>query len=231
MMVRRFAVIGLGHFGCSLALALTSRDAEVLAIDNSIDRLDDIKDHVAHTIRLDATEERALRDLGLQDMDAVIVAIGDDFEATLLTVSQLQQLNIRRIIVRGTTPVHRRILDHLGIAEIIMPSIETADRLSNSLMMEGVVNSLTLGSDYTIMEVNAPDKMIGHTVQELQMRERHDVSLVTIKREKVRRGLLGIGQKAIQTVVGVPLPTTMVERGDRLVLFGTEKQIQQMLNG
>ncbi|MBP1658485.1 MAG: TrkA-N domain protein, partial [Bacteroidetes bacterium] len=72
-MARRFAIIGLGHFGSSLAAALSSRDAEVLAIDNSIERLDDVKDHVAHTIRLDATEERALRGLGLQEMDGVVV--------------------------------------------------------------------------------------------------------------------------------------------------------------
>jgi trk system potassium uptake protein TrkA len=230
-MARRFAVIGLGHFGSSLATALTARNAEVLAIDNSIERLDDVKEHVAHTIRLDATEERALRGLGLQEMDGVVVAIGDDFEATLLTVSQLQKLDIRRIIVRSTTPVHERILDHLGITEIIMPSVETAERLSNSLMMEGVVDSLALGSDYTIMEVNAPEWMLGTSLQELRIREKYEVSLVTIQREETRRGPLGIGRRTTRTVIGVPLPTTVVERGDTLVLFGTEKQIQKMLNG
>jgi len=230
-MARRFAIIGLGHFGSSLAAALSSRDAEVLAIDNSIERLDDVKDHVAHTIRLDATEERALRGLGLQEMDGVVVAIGDDFEATLLTVSQLQKLGIHRIIVRATTPVHERILDHLGITEIILPSVETAERLSNSLMMEGVVNSLALGSDYTIMEVNAPEWMLGISLQELRIREKFEVSLVTIKRDETRRGPLGIGRRTARTVIGVPLPITVVERGDTLVLFGTEKQIQKMLNG
>ena len=230
-MARRFAIIGLGHFGSSLAAALSSRNAEVLAIDNSIERLDDVKDHVAHTIRLDATEERALRGLGLQEMDGVVVAIGDDFEATLLTVSQLQKLGIHRIIVRATTPVHERILDHLGITEIILPSVETAERLSNSLMMEGVVNSLALGSDYTIMEVNAPEWMLGISLQELRIREKFEVSLVTIKRDETRRGPLGFGRRTARTVIGVPLPTTVVERGDTLVLFGTEKQIQKMLNG
>ncbi|HSQ76012.1 MAG TPA: TrkA family potassium uptake protein [Bacteroidota bacterium] len=230
-MGRRFAVIGLGHFGSSLASALTARNAEVLAIDNSIERLDDVKEHVAHTIRLDTTEERALRGLGLQEMDGVVVAIGDDFEATLLTVSQLQQLSIRRIIVRATTPVHERILDHLGITEIILPSVETAERLSNSLMMEGVVDSLALGSDYTIMEVNAPEWMLGTSLQELRIREKYEVSLVTIQREETRRGPLGIGRRTSRTVIGVPLPTTVVERGDTLVLFGTEKQIQKLITG
>jgi len=172
-----------------------------------------------------------LRGLGLHEMDGVIVAIGDDFEATLLTVSQLQQLGIHRIIVRATTPEHERILDHLGIKEIILPSVETAERLSNSLMMEGVVNSLALGSDYTIMEVNAPEWMLGISLQELRIREKFEVSLVTIKRDETRRGPLGIGRRTSRTVIGVPLPTTVVERGDTLVLFGTEKQIQKMLNG
>ncbi len=230
-MARHFAVIGLGHFGSSLAVELSSRNAEVLAIDNDIERLDDIKDRVAHTIRVDATEERALRGLGLQEMDGVIVAIGDDFEATLLTVAQLQQLEIKRIIVRATTEVHERILSHLGITEIILPAVETAQRLSNNLMMEGVLNSLALGSDYTIMEVNAPDWMVGSTVGDLHIREKFEVSLVTIQREETQRGRFGIGQRTIQTIIGVPLPSTQVQKGDTLVLFGTEKQVQLLLNG
>jgi len=230
-MARRFAVIGLGNFGISVASALAARDADVLAIDNSIDRLDEVKENVAHTIRVDATEERALRGLGLQEMDGVIVAIGDDFEATLLTVAQLQQLKVPRIIVRATTPVHERILDHLGITEIIMPTYETAERLSASLMTEGVVNSLSLGSDYTIVEVNAPEWMVSKTLLDLRIREKYEVSLVTIKREESRRGPFGIGRRTIRTVVGVPQPTTVVERGDTLVLFGTESQIQNMLKG
>lgn len=230
-MGRRFAVIGLGHFGSSLAVEMTGRGAEVLAIDNDMEKLDELKDQVTHTIRVDATEERALRGLGLDDLDAVVVAIGDDFEATLLTVTQLQQLEIRRIIVRATTPVHERILTHLGISEIIMPSVEAAQRLTNSLMVEGVVNSLTLGSDYTIMEVNAPEWVIGKTVVELQMREAYEVSLITIQRDEQKRRALGLGQRTVRTIIGVPTPTTAIDRGDTLVVFGTEKNIQQFLKG
>lgn len=230
-MGKRFAVIGLGHFGTSLAVSLTSRGAEVLAIDSSMDRLDDVKDQVTHTICVDATEERSLGGLGLQDMDGVIVAIGDDFEATLLAVSQLQDLKIPRLIVRGTTKVHQRILQHLGIPEIIMPTVEAADRLSNSLMFEGVVNSLTLGSDYTIMEVNAPEWMAGMTIQDLHLRDKFGVSLITIQRDEERRGLLGMTRRTTRTIIGVPQPTTVVQAGDVLVLFGTAKEIQEALEG
>ncbi len=230
-MGRRFAVIGLGHFGISLASALSTRGAEVLAVDSSMDRLDEIKDQVTHTVCADATEPRSLAGLGLEDMDAVIVAIGDDFEATLLAVSQLQDLKVSRLIVRGTTPVHERILQHLGITEIIMPAVEAADRLTNSLMLEGVINSLTLGSNYTIMEVAAPPWMLGRSVQDLGLRERFDVSLITIQRDEERRGVFGVSRRMVRAIIGVPQPTTVVLERDVLVLFGSSRQIQLTLEG
>jgi len=97
-------------------------------------------------------------------------------------------------------------------------------------MMEGVLNSLALGSDYTVMEVHTPEWMIGSTVGDLHIREKFEVSLVTIQREETQRGRFGIGQRTTQTIIGVPLPTTQIQKGDTLVLFGTEKQIQQLLN-
>jgi trk system potassium uptake protein TrkA len=228
-MTRRYAVIGLGHFGSALASELSSKGAEVLAIDSDLERLDEIKEQVAHSVRLDATEERALRGQGLEEMDGVIVAIGDNFEATLLAVSQLQQLEVRRIIVRATTPVHERILTHLGIGEIIMPTLEAAERLSTSLLFEGALKSFSLASDYTILQATTPEVMIGKTLQELQIRERFQVSLITIEREEQRRGRFGLGKRTQKTILGVPVPATTIERGDTLVLFGKEKDIQNLL--
>src|SRR3989304_2894696 len=105
-MERKFAVIGLGHFGEHLAVELAQKGAEVLAIDEELERLEAIKDKVTHAVRLDATDEKALLSQGLQDFDAVIVGIGDDFEAALLTVAMLQRIDAKRIIVRATTSIH-----------------------------------------------------------------------------------------------------------------------------
>ncbi len=227
-MDKKFAVIGLGHFGSHLAVALAEMGAEVLAIDDDLEKLDDVKDKVTHTVRLDATDEKALRSQGLTDFDAVVVAIGDNFEATLLSVAMLQKIEAKRIIVRCTTPVHERILNHLGITEIILPAAEAAERLANSLMFEKVVDSFALSSEYTIAEVNVPDSFVGKTVQELDLPHRFEISLITIKRRVLKGQLLGFKKREVETILGVPPATQCVEQGDVLVVFGRKKAIQRM---
>jgi trk system potassium uptake protein TrkA len=228
-MTKKVAVIGLGDFGTELAVSLAEKGAEVLAIDEDLEKLDDVKERVTHTVRLDSTEEQALRSQGLHEFDAVVVGIGDDFEATLLTVAMLQKIEVKRIIVRATTETHERILNHLGIKETILPAVEAADRLANSLMFERVVDSFAVSSDYTIMEVNAPKGFIGHTLEELELLDRHALSLITIRRTEKRKGLLGLGTHMVESIIGVPPTTTRVERGDILVLFGKKKDLEKIL--
>jgi trk system potassium uptake protein TrkA len=230
-MTKKVAVIGVGNFGAHLAVTLAKQGAEVLAIDSSMDRLEDVKDKVTYTVRLDSTEEKALRDQGLTELDAVIVAIGDDFEATLLTVVALQNIGVKRIIARATTKTHERILRHLGIEEVISPAVEAAERLADSLMYRGVIDSLELSSDYSIVEVSAPEAFIGKSLGELQLRETFDVNLITIKRIEQEPRLLGLRSRTVEKILGIPTPDMVVQRGDVLVLFATKPAISKMCNG
>ncbi len=229
-MTKKVAVIGIGNFGAHLAVTLAKQGAEVLAIDSSMDRLEDIKDKVTYTVRLDSTEEKALREQGLTELDAVIVAIGDDFEATLLTIVALQNIGVKRIIARATTKTHERILRHLGIEEVISPAVEAAERLADSLMYRGVIDSLELSSDYSIVEVNAPEAFIGKSLGELQLRETFDVNLITIKRIEQEPRLLGLRSRTVEKILGIPTPDMVVQRGDVLVLFATKPAISKMCN-
>ena len=228
-MAKKLAVIGLGHFGSQLATELSRMGAEVLAIDDDMDRLDDIKDKVTHSVRLDATELKPLQSQGLDEFDAVIIGIGDNFEATLLVTAVLQQIGVKRIIVRATTPVHERILNHLGINEVILPSAEAAERLATSLMFEKVVDSFALSTDFTIVEVSAPESYVGKTLEELQLPRRLELSVITIKRTRTTPRLFGISKKTTEEIVGIPKPDTVVERGDILVVFGAKSALQRML--
>ncbi len=229
-MTKKIAVIGIGNFGAHLAVTLAKQGAEVLAIDSSMDRLEDVKDKVTYTVRLDSTEEKALREQGLTELDAVIVAIGDDFEATLLTIVALQNIGVKRIIARATTKTHERILRHLGIEEVISPAVEAAERLADSLMYRGVIDSLELSSDYSIVEVNAPEAFIGKSLGELQLRETFDVNLITIKRIEQEPRLLGLRSRTVEKILGIPTPDMVVQRGDVLVLFATKPAISKMCN-
>lgn len=227
-MNKKIAVIGVGRFGMHLAVALAEKGAEVLAIDENLERLDEIKERVTHTVRLDSTEETPLRSQGLEEFDAVVVAIGENFEGSLLTVAMLQKIEVKRIVVRATTAVHERILQHLGVTEIILPAAEAAERLANTLLFENVVDSFALSSEYTIAEITAPDGFIGQTVEVLDLRKRFEISLVTIKRIERRSLLFGFKMKEVETIIGVPLPATTIERGDILVVFGNHQAIQRL---
>ncbi|MCS7014210.1 MAG: TrkA family potassium uptake protein [Chloroherpetonaceae bacterium] len=230
-MAKKIAVIGIGNFGSHLATTLAAQGAEVLAIDSSMERLEDIKDKVTYTVRLDSTEEKALREQAITEFDVVIVAIGDDFEATLLTVAALQNIGVQRIIARATTQTHERILRHLGISEVISPAVEAAERLADSLMYRGVIDSLELSSEYSIVEVSAPPSFVGKTLAELNLRENFDVNLITIKRIEQEPRLLGLRSRTIEKIMGIPTPDMVVQKNDILVLFAKKPAINKMCNG
>lgn len=228
-MGKRIAVIGLGTFGAHLAGTLAAGGAEVLAMDRDAARLDDVRDRVALALRLDATDEKALRSQKLDDFDAVVLAIPDDFETTLLAYSVLQQMAVRRIVVAATTPVHERILDALGVKETILPDVEAAQRLGDSLLLESALGAFSVSSDYSIVEVPAPEPFLGKDLAFLRIPDAYGVSVVTVKRMRKQVGFFGLRQKTVVDILGIPKPGTTIERGDKLLVFGRRQDIEKML--
>lgn len=228
-MNKKFVVIGLGNFGTYLAILLIRKGAEILAIDNDMEKLDQVKEITTHAVRLDSTDAKALKTQNLYEYDGVIVTMGDDFESSILTVANLQQSGIKRIIVRATTEMNKKILIALGINEVILPAEEAAERVANTLMLENVVDSFLLESNYSIVEVRTLQKFVGKTLQELNLLKEYNVSVVTIKRKKKKTVFLGIGEHYEESIIGIPHGATMIESGDILVLFGTEKDIQKIM--
>jgi trk/ktr system potassium uptake protein len=225
---KKVAIIGIGNFGSQLAVDLVQKGAEVLAIDQDMDKLTDLKDEVTHTVCLDSREEKALRSQGLKELDAVVVAMGDDFEAVLLTIAGLQNIGIKRIIARATTAVHERILRHLGIQEIVMPSQETANRLANSILVKGVLDSFPLSGSHGVYEVKTQEKMIGQTVAQLNLWERMGIKLIAIKRMEEKAAVLGLRVKTVESVIGDPSSDLVIQKGDILVVFAAADAIMQL---
>ena len=120
MAQKKFCVIGLGYFGLNLSLILSREGAEVLSIDNDMERVDMVSDNVTHSICMDSTDERALRSIGLKDMDAVIVAIGEGFQSSIMTTALLQEIGVKRIYNRVTSPIHERLLKLMGIQDLLV---------------------------------------------------------------------------------------------------------------
>ncbi len=230
-MALRVAIIGLGHFGRNLAVDLTEMGCEVIAVDRDMGKVEAVQNRVALAVALDATEQAPLRKLGLRDVDVVVVAIGEDFQSSLLTTASLQEIGVQRIINRVISPVHERLLRLMGIHEMILPEAEAARALAHRLLLGKVQKAFELSPEYSIVEVDAPQHFVGKTVHQLQLRERYGLNLVTIKRREHSPGLLSLRRSEHVRVLGVPTPEMVIQAHDVLVLFGREQDLQRMLEG
>jgi trk system potassium uptake protein len=217
-MVKRFAVIGLGYFGQNIARALTRKGAEVIAIDNTMSKIEEIKDEVAYAVRLDSTDEKTLRNQGLEDLDAVIVSIGEDFENALLTCVLLQEFGCKQIIVKSTSPIHARIFRSLGVHQVVSPDVDLAERLAVTMVNPNVLDAIPLTDEYSIIQLRAPRFMIGKTLKDLELRRTYGVNLITIKRTTTSILKGGLAEQ----IIGVPMPETVIAENDILILMGEQ---------
>jgi trk system potassium uptake protein len=230
MKKHKIAVLGLGHFGLHLSLYLTDLGAEVLAIDRREERVELLRDKVSHAVVLDTTDPRALAQIGIRDFDAVVVAIGEGFESSILTTAHLQELKVKRIINRVVSPVHERILRLMNVPELILPEGEAAAHLARRLTIKGVIESVELSGEYSIIEARLPRWARGKTLNELDLRRRFNINLVTVIQD-IEKGsdLLNLGKRQERKVLGVPDAEMKFEADDILVLFGKETSIRQFL--
>lgn len=224
----KFIIFGLGHFGYALASRLTSMGHEVLGIDKSLDRVEAFKEDISHTICMDATDQIAVNGLPLKDADAVVVAIGEDEGASIMTIAMLKKLKVKKLIGRATSPLQKTVLEAMGITEFVDPETETAERLAATLDIKGVLDSFQISEKYRIMEIDVPQKYVGLSIQEADLLNKYRVTVLTIIRKTVSENSLG----AIKTdpqVLGVLPPDFIMEDGDVLVLFGDLKDIEKLM--
>lgn len=229
MAVKKFCVIGLGYFGLNLALRLSESGAEVLAIDIDQEKVNLIADRVTHAVCMDTTDLTTLKSMGIEEMDAAIVAIGEGFESSLMTSALLQEIGVKNIYNRVISSVHERLLKLMGISHLLVPEADAAAKLANMLLVPGIIDSLELSEEYGIFEILAPAVFVGKTLIELNVRENYALNIVTIKKQFVKRGLLSINEKEKTVIIGIPKPDTRIEKGDILVVFCKESSIKDLL--
>lgn len=223
----KFAVIGVGRYGLTIAKRLSEKGAQVFAFDSSEEKIEAIKDEVAFAVTLDSTDIRALRTQNLEEMDAVVVAIGENFEATILTSVHLMDIGVKRIIARASGNHQKLILEKIGLKEILTPEEEVAQVVREKLINPGIVSFLQLADDYEIAEIVAPKGCIGRQLDQIEFRNRYELTLVTIKRqyEVDNKGECCTEQH----VIGVPKSDTVIKEDDTLVIFGTAKSVLRFM--
>lgn len=222
----RFAVFGIGRYGKQIALSLASKGAEVITFDTNPNRSESIKDDVALAVTLDSTDIRSLQSQNVQEMDAAIVAIGENFEATVLTSLNLLDLGVPRVIVRSNGEHQQRILSSLGIQEILTPESEVASIVSERLIHPNIGGFLELPDDYEIAEIHAPQNCIGRTLGSIDLTNRYELRLITIRRKFSGEKE---GEPDQEHIIGVPKADMVIQDTDTLVVFGTLNGVKRFL--
>ncbi len=218
-MKRRAVVVGLGQFGKRVARSLAARGFSVLAIDRDMKEVEEVAPDVDRALALDSVDENALVDLNLEEIECAVCALGaDSLEASILTTALLRQFGVPRIISRSTSPLHARILLKVGAHETINPEEEMGERLAFRLSFPSLLEQIPLSDDVSLIEIPCPEAFHHATLKELDVRRRHGLTVVAIRRAH------GDGPALIAN----PRPDEALMAGDILVVIGTPEAAQRL---
>ncbi|MEC2072928.1 potassium channel family protein [Alkalihalophilus marmarensis] len=212
-MKRQFAVIGLGRFGGSVCCALIEQGVEVLAIDQCDAKVNQYRDVVTHAVVADSTDEQALRHLGIRNFEHVIVAIGDNIQASILTTLILDELGVEHITVKAQNDYHEKVLVKIGAERIVHPERDMGARIAHHLMSKNVLDYLEVSDKYSIIEMFAGSKMHAKTLVELNVRASFGCNVMAIKR----------GAEMIVS----PKADQLIQQDDLLIVLGADEDIKR----
>jgi len=232
MNIPKIAVIGLGRFGSTLARQLKSLGAQVLAVDLNAKFIEDIKDHVDIAVTLDSTDKVALESQELHEFDVVVVAIGENFEAALLTTVIAKQLNVPHVICRAQSQFHAEIFKQIGADQVIQPETEMGNQLARRLAHPYLADYIKLGEGYTMIELRAPKVFQQKTLSKIGLRKQYGVNLIAIKRPlpqaETVKDTSSANQGHTEKLIPVPNPDDMILEHDILVIVGPDDALAKL---
>ena len=209
-----YAVLGLGSFGAKLAVALARAGNTVLVVDIDQQRVDDLRDKVTEAIIADVSNEEVVRELNVRKFDAVILGMSSHFEDQVLALTLLKQEGVRKVIVKANTTIQERILFRLGADEVFQPEQDVAERLARRLTMDTITDLFEFKGS-AIAEVTVPEQLSGQSLRQLDLRNRFNVTVLLMRKP-------GGSAETVMT------PDTLLEKGDQLTVFGSQKSIIEL---
>ena len=209
----QFAVIGLGSFGATVALELTKLNHDVIGIDTIKRNVESLADRITHAVIADATDEHVLEELNIQNCDAVVVAIGEDIEASIRCVLNLKNLGVDKILVKAKTKAHHTILSHLNVSKIIHPEEDMGVRVAQALNYPMVSRYMALDDDHYIVKVPVQEKL-NHVNLSGILKQEPNIKLLLLKRDQ---------QILYETDVNFTL-----QAGDVLILEGSLSHLRKL---
>jgi trk system potassium uptake protein len=209
----KFCVIGLGRFGYQVATVLAENGMEVLAIDSNESIVASIRDSVAHAIVMEVTDETSLRSIGVDEIDTVIVAMGEDTsESILITALLKKHLKTPYVIARAIDDLHKEILSLVGADRVILPEKEIGIRLADNLSSP-FVDVTRLTKNFSVINIMAPEEFIGKTIQDLDLFEEYSVYCIGKKEEEK---ISAIGRDYV------------IKELDKLIFAGPNKNLEKL---
>lgn len=214
--MKRFAVIGLGNFGFYAAKALFEDGNEVVAIDTDRARVQAIDPHSTEAVVLDATDKEALKSLGLESMDGVIVSTGIKISISILICLYLQEIGVKKILAKAQDDDHGKILKRVGATEIIHPERDMALRVSRGLSQPNVLDFIPLADEFDLIQVGPPRAFIGKNLKDLNLRAKYNVHVIAIK------------ELVPENFVLVPPASFVLKDSDILIMLGKSEDIRKI---
>ena len=214
MRAKQFVVFGLGRFGSSLATTLAEAGYEVMAVDQSEEKVQDISAVVTHAIQADVTDMDSLKELGIRNFDVAVVAIGKDMQSSIMATLLLKELGLPYVVAKASTEEHKRVLAKLGADRIILPEHDMGKRLANNLIAGNIIDYIQLSRDYSIMEMSILEGWHNHSISELDIRAKYEINIIAVESD---------GE-----IYVTPGPDYVLKEGDLLVVVGKNKSIQEL---
>ncbi|AKG04700.1 potassium transporter Trk [Salimicrobium jeotgali] len=212
-MKREFAVIGLGRFGGSICRELSEEGMDVLAIDTDEDKVNEFKDIASHAVIADATDENALKELGIRNIDHVIVAIGDNIHASILATLILKELGTKTLTVKAQNDYHEKVLNKIGADHVVHPERDMGRRIAHNIISNNILDYIELSDDHSVVEVKAGSKMRGKSLIDLDIRAQYGCNVVAIKRNR--------------DIIVSPRATENIKESDVLIVIGADIDISR----
>lgn len=212
----QYCVIGLGSFGYYLARKLYQMDHDVLAVDINAELVQRIKDEVSQAVCGNVLDKRLLGSLGLEDVDAVIVSLGDRIDASILVTLYLKELRVKEIIAKAVTEDHAKILSKIGATQVVYPERDTAFKVARMLDNPSLMDTLSIAEGYSIVEIAPPRSFIGKSLKELDLRNTYNVQVVMVREVIPER------------IHPIPDGSFVVKDSDYLVVMGKDEDIKRI---
>ncbi|MDD5504779.1 MAG: TrkA family potassium uptake protein [Candidatus Omnitrophica bacterium] len=217
--MRQFAVIGLDRFGASVAKTLSEKGYQVLAIDIEDDKVQDFSEIVTQAVCADATDEKALKAIGVNSVDVAVVSVGGNIEASVLITLVLKEIGIKEVVAKAVTEEQGKVLERIGANRIVFPERDMGIRIANSLISPKVSEHIDLSSACSIIEIKAPKEFIGKSLKQLSVRARYGLNIAAIK---------SVDESGVETVNSMPEADYKIKAVDKLMVIGSNENIERL---